>query len=373
MVPIARVNIGLMNRVCWPELRSINVGVVGCGRNSENHLRVYARTPGVRLAAVCDIEEARAELMGRKFGADRICTSMDSMIKLGLDLIDIVTPTPTHAPLTIQALESGHNVLVEKPMSLSSHECMEMISAARKSGYSLCVSHNKRFYESVMQAKQAIEEEQLTVSRMRVTHFFIFGGIRPNWILTEQSGGILWEAMVHHIYLLQHFLGPIERVHAVARKVSHPVHDSITLLTESRGRPGLGEYERRANAPLLAFQLFTEQGDRFDGDLFEDFTLRWPSRHMAGIPDTLMRFSDDLAAPAQKWKSRMRKSVRLPSYGAVTPYKKTFYVIIRRFLSFLAGERPEPPVKAEEGLQTIGVLEGARKSIETGEPQTIPE
>lgn len=352
-------------------LPKLNVGIIGCGRQSENHLRVYAHTKGIRIAAVCDLEEARAEQTAREYGVKQVFTSANAMLKSNLDIVDIVTPTPTHAPLVIQALESGHNVLVEKPMSLSSKECEEMIAASRRSARSLCVCHNKRFYASVMQTKRMIEQDKLTVSRMRLSHFFIYDDLRPRWILTEESGGVLWEAMVHLVYLLQHFLGGIDTVYSFARKGRNPVPDSFTLLTEGKGRGGVAEYERYANAPLLAFQLLTEEGDRFDVDMIDDAIIRFPPRHSRVMPFRLQRLSDDLSVPVSKWKNRLHRSVWQESYGTVTPFKRTFYVLITQYLSYIAGQRSFPPVFAEEGLQAIKVLEAAKKSIESGQRHTV--
>ncbi len=59
------------------------------------------------------------------------------MLDLDLDLVDIVTPTSTHAKLAELALESGRNVLVEQPMVLNSEECQLMMDAAKKSGRTL--------------------------------------------------------------------------------------------------------------------------------------------------------------------------------------------------------------------------------------------
>ncbi|MDH7556950.1 MAG: Gfo/Idh/MocA family oxidoreductase [Candidatus Methanosuratincola sp.] len=168
---------------------NISVGLVGCGRNSDNHLRAYALTPGIQLVAVCDLEEMKAKEKAWKFGAERVYTSYEAMLDLDLDLVDIVTPTPTHSDLAVRALESGYNVLVEKPMALTSRECLDMIAAARRSGKTLCVCHNKRFYDAIVKTKSAIEQEHLRVSRMRVAHYFIYGHMRPDWILTEGSGG----------------------------------------------------------------------------------------------------------------------------------------------------------------------------------------
>jgi len=190
---------------------------------------------------------------------------------------------------------------------------------------------------------------------MRIAHCFIYGDMWPKWILTEESGDILWEAMVHHVFLLQSFLGNIERVHAIAKKIRHPVFDSITFLVQGKDGDGIGEYERYAKAPFLGFQLFTYQGDRFEGDLFHDFVVRWSGRYPDGAPRYVRRFAKDLVIPFLKWKSSLQNPFAQSPYGRVTPYKRTFVVLIRQLLSFLRSQRTAPPVSAEEGLHVIRV------------------
>ncbi|MDA4127726.1 MAG: Gfo/Idh/MocA family oxidoreductase [Thaumarchaeota archaeon] len=352
-------------------MRQIRVGVLGCGKNSANHLRVYARTPGVKLVAVCDPVPGRAEQMAREFGAEQTHLTHEAMLKLDLDLVDIVTEAHTHSTLAIQALESGHNVLVEKPMSLSSKDCQEMISASRRSGRLLCVQHNKRFYAGVMEARRLIDQEGLKVSRAHLNDFFIYSDMRPKWTMTDQEGGLLFESMVHHAYLLEHFLGRIERMHAVARRVKNPIFDSYTFLVNTSGPIGVSEFEWDSESPLLAFRIFTEEGVRFDGDLVGDFVLRWPSRRAISIPRTTRKILDDLAVPIQRWRSYIRMNTRMPGYGAVSPYKKTFYVLIRKYLSSIKKQESAPPVPPEEGLRAIEVLEAARKSIESGNTEAV--
>lgn len=79
--------------------------------------------------------------------------------------------------------------------------------------------------------------------------------------------------------------------------------DSITLLLQSEEGDGIGEYERYAKAPLLGFQLFTREGDRFDGDLFYDFVVMWSNHYPSGTLRYLRRTARDLAIPFLKWKS----------------------------------------------------------------------
>lgn len=352
-------------------VRRLSVGVVGCGRNSDNHLRVYASTEGVRLLAVCDVDSVKAEQKAQRYGAERVLTEFDSMLDLDLDLVDVVTPTPTHARLSELALEAGHNVLVEKPMAVSSAECMSMIRAAERSGRTLCVMHNKRFFDCILRTRGTIDREGLSVSRIRVSHFFPYGHLRPAWPMTEEAGGILWEALVHHVYVVQHFLGEVESVSAVARRVRRPVWDSITLVLRCRGGVGVCEFEYDVMEPLEVFQLTTEEGDRFDGDFINDLVVRRSRSYRArGAPSFFERLSDDLYVPFVKRTQGLRRLMEMPSSGSVTPFTKTFFVLIRQYLSFLAGERASPPVAPQEGLKAIRVLEASRRAIDTGRTQS---
>jgi predicted dehydrogenase len=67
------------------------------------------------VSAICDVDSVRVREVAGKFG---IC-----------DLVDVCTPPKTHAPLTIEALENGAHVLLEKPMATSLAECDQIIAA----------------------------------------------------------------------------------------------------------------------------------------------------------------------------------------------------------------------------------------------------
>jgi len=352
-------------------MRTRKVALIGCGRNSDTHLRVYAQNPEVDLVAVCDIDQGLAESKAKRFAAKSFYTSYEKILSLDLDLIDIVTPTTTHSHLAVEALERGHNVLVEKPMAISSRECSSMIAAARRSGRALTVMHNKRFYNSVIQTKEMLERENLKTSRMRLAHFFIFGAVGGDWILNEESGGLLWDEMVHQVYLLQYFLGLTDRVYGFAKKIHNSVYDSITILLESESGEGVGEYEWSSKAPLQTFQIFTKEGDRFDGDLDQDFLVRWSGSRPTGTPRYLRRFDRDLSLPLLKWRSRRKLPSNHHVYGHLTPYKGTFATVIGELVSFLKGERDRPPVEPGEGLRAIRVLEAARESIQTGKVEKV--
>jgi predicted dehydrogenase len=352
-------------------MKRLRVGVVGCGHNSENHLRVYSHTDGVQLVAVCDAILSRAEEKARRYGVEKALSDFNSLLKCDLDLVDIVTPTVTHGSLTQLALETGHNVLVEKPMAISSDECLRMIRTARKNGRTLCVVHNKRFFDSVIQARRAIDDGSLKMSRMRVTHYFAYGRFLERWRLNEESGGLLWDAVVHPIYLTEHLMGPVSSVYAVARKVKEHAFDSFTIVLQNE-RIGVIEFAWNATQPLLEFQLLGEGGESFHGNLVYDVVTR-KSREDSNFGAYLLGVAaQDLHFPKARAMRYFRNFWEIRSYPGALPFAKTFFTLIRRYLSFLRTESGNPPVPAEEGLRTVMVLEAVKSSIGSGRPQHVP-
>jgi len=60
-------------------MNSVNVGVIGAGIISDVTLNGYAKHPASRVVAVCDIDESRARVKAKKWGAKSIYTSSDEL------------------------------------------------------------------------------------------------------------------------------------------------------------------------------------------------------------------------------------------------------------------------------------------------------
>lgn len=353
-------------------LKSLRVGVVGCGENSDNHLRVYSALKGVRLAAVYDTTIARARAKAIKYAAEEVPRDYDSMLGLKLDLIDIVTPTQTHVELSKLALESGSNVLVEKPMAVTSEECQLMIEAARKNGRTLCVTHNKIFYESLRSMKATLERKGLAPVRADLISFYANARAREgsSWILTEAHGGILWEIAVHDIYLSEYILGPTKRVYAVGNRVNQPQPDSITMLLQSDDAVAVCQTEWNVVQPAEKLQVVTREGDRFITDFYHDAVIRRSRVPRAGETCVMSRFYEDFHDPLANWSKHLRDLIKWRSYQMARPSQRTFFVLIQELVSYLNGENDLLPTRPEDGLKAVRVLEAAKRSIETGTTQS---
>jgi predicted dehydrogenase len=102
-----------------------------CGRIGQRHA-AHIHHAGT-LAAVCDIDVAKVEELGKKYST-HIYTNIDDLLmaEKNLDVVAICTPNGLHAEHSVKALKAGIHVLCEKPMALSIKECGEMIKTAEK-------------------------------------------------------------------------------------------------------------------------------------------------------------------------------------------------------------------------------------------------
>jgi len=135
----------------------LRAGVVGTGMG-RYHMEGYANNPKVDLVAVCDLNEPEAKEMAERFGAKEVYTDWEKMVARDLDIISVATPNYLHAPITIAALESGKNVLCEKPMAARLPEAEAMVRAAERTGRTLLIDMTIRYYPTSRLLRQHTEK-----------------------------------------------------------------------------------------------------------------------------------------------------------------------------------------------------------------------
>lgn len=127
----------------------LRTGVIGVGHLGYHHARVYAGLEGVTLAGVVDIDAARGNKAANDFNTVWF-RSVADLIKAGVDAVSVAVPTTAHCEATLELLEAGADVLVEKPIAGSVWEAGRMVEAARTRGRILQVGHIERFNGAVI-------------------------------------------------------------------------------------------------------------------------------------------------------------------------------------------------------------------------------
>lgn len=194
----------------------MKIAVVGCGVMAQNHVKYILKTPGVKLVAVCDQSELRAQEMARRYNLPYYKSLTRLLKESQPDVVHIVTPCQTHAALSIQSLESGCHVFVEKPLCLTLEEVQAIYAASNKAGRLVSVDHTFLWSSLIQKALLEVDSGRLG----RILHLqYIMGDDYletvkagyARWAL-ELRGGVLCDIIPHPLYLIRAFLPGIQVV-----------------------------------------------------------------------------------------------------------------------------------------------------------------
>ena len=183
-------------------MQKLSLAVVGCGAVSLlQHLPALERRSDVRLAAVVDPDVERGREVARAHGAEAALVSHEDLVGRGIDAAIVATPNHLHAPITIDLLQAGLHVLVEKPMAITAAECDAMIAAADGAGRVLSVGLIQRFSAAARLAKAVIDRGELG----RLHGYEMENGVVFAWPVVSDymfrrdaaGGGVLIDLGVH--------------------------------------------------------------------------------------------------------------------------------------------------------------------------------
>lgn len=145
--------------------KKVKVGIIGTGWIAEAHAACYKRCPDVEIVALADIVPGKAEKFAKDNGIEgaRIYNSDRELIdnEKDIDAVSVCTYNRQHAPCTIYALENGVNVLLEKPMCVTTEEAVAICRAEKASGKVLSIGFQPRFDENMKMVKKVVESGEL--------------------------------------------------------------------------------------------------------------------------------------------------------------------------------------------------------------------
>ena len=128
--------------------KKIKAGVIGVGHLGEFHLQKYAALPEVELVGVVDIDRERAEDIARRYDTQSFESHQDLLEQV--DGVSLAVPTEAHFDLSMEILEKGVHLLVEKPITHKLADADKMIALARERNLVLQVGHIERFNPAVI-------------------------------------------------------------------------------------------------------------------------------------------------------------------------------------------------------------------------------
>jgi len=252
----------------------MKVAVIGCGNISKRHLEALRNNPETEIIAVVDIKPERADNAAKVYRA-KAYYDFDELLKNEKpDSIHICIPHYLHTDYAVKALNSGINVLTEKPCSVSFEEVEMLRNAQKSSGKQLGVCFQNRYNNCVCLAKKIIDEKslgKLVSIRAFVTWSRGEDYYSDDWhgSADKECGGVLINQAIHTLDLIQYFGGKCKKVTA------HVSNDHLKGIIEVEDNASvLMELDGGKTAMLYATTAYSENSDVFIELSFEKGKLR---------------------------------------------------------------------------------------------------
>ena len=205
----------------------INFAVIGLGHIGKRHMEMIKRNPETQVVAICDIKP-KEELELTDSDNIPFFDSIDALLKSGIDIdvVNICTPNGFHAQYAIKALETGHHVVLEKPIALRKHDAEQVVyKSLEMSKHVFCVMQNRYSPPSVW-LKEVVSQKllgkiymvQLNCYWNRDDRYYKPG----NWHGTQElDGGTLFTQFSHFIDIMYWLFGDITNIKGKFADFSH--------------------------------------------------------------------------------------------------------------------------------------------------------
>lgn len=222
--------------------KNINWAMIGCGQVTE-----IKSGPGLykaeysKLYGVYDVNIMKAQDYANRHNVEFVFNSIDELLASDeIDIVYIATPPKFHKEYAIKALNKGKNVYVEKPISLSHEETMEICKLANEKKLKVYVAFYRRGQEKYKKIKDLIESGEIGKLRMiKVTQQQPVEEVEKNketlpWRLNKEisGGGKFIDMALHILDIIQYIVGDISEMDGIVDNIGKYYEvDDIVLAT----------------------------------------------------------------------------------------------------------------------------------------------
>ena len=218
---------------------TIRVVVVGVGEFGRNHARVWSEMEGAELVGVVDANQERAAQVAAEFKT-RVIRDVYALATEKIDAVSLAIPTSEHSRVGCNLLDSGMDLLVEKPMASTVGEANGLIASAERAKRILQIGHLERYNSAVVAVRKI-------VSRPMFFEVHRLGVFTPRSLDVD----VVYDLMIHDLDILLSLVNaPIVEIKAVGVPVITEKND----IAQARI-----EFETGTVANLTASRVSTER------------------------------------------------------------------------------------------------------------------
>jgi UDP-N-acetyl-2-amino-2-deoxyglucuronate dehydrogenase len=230
----------------------VRMGIIGCGAAGLIEARAIVNSHSARLVMVADIEPRAARQAGEKFGVPHVHSAEELLASSEVDAVSIALPHHLHLPVGLLAAAAGKHAIIEKPLTTSASDALELIEAFERARRTLSVWLERRYCPFVEPARRFLAEGHigriiyvtLDVMGHKPRSYWAYGmrneSFPSNWrkSWTTSGGGVLLMNAVHQIDVVRYITGlEVAEVFAKMRTFYHDVEveDTLAAVLEFEG------------------------------------------------------------------------------------------------------------------------------------------
>ena len=326
-------------------MEPVRLAIIGGGVIGRRHAGAISMIKNAKLVAICDPGSG-----GRQLAEDMgVALHVDTHTLFAEENVDgviVSTPTEHHFLPTVQALDAGCHVLVEKPITATLSEADQIISKASDRGRHVLVGHHRRYYSLVHKAREIVQSGELgqvvAVNgqwTVRKAEDYYESSWRKKW----KAGPILTN-LIHELDSLRYICGD---VHSICAEISNEIckwekeDAAAVILRFMNGAIGTFIISDQATSPW-AWELATGETAFFPYS--GQNTLRFMGTKAAlDFPNLTLWHHGDCAA---NWNQEIKP------YKIKNVFDDAFSLQIQHFLAVIL-KKEQPLVSAVDGRATL--------------------
>ena len=176
------------------------IALVGYGYWGPNLLRNFYETADCEVLYVCDNDLIRLKDVRKRYPSIMLTGSFDDVLRDSeVDAVVIAVPTKYHFEIAKKSIASGKDVLIEKPMTITSKEAEALNEFAAKNKRIVMVDHTFLFTEAVRKLKKIIDAG--TLGRI-----IYIDSVRVNLGLVQKDSNVIFDLATHDVSILKYLL-----------------------------------------------------------------------------------------------------------------------------------------------------------------------
>ena len=320
-------------------MTKLKVALIGAGGWGLQHARIFAARPDVDFCAIAGRSFDKTHQRAQRFGVRGYTDVAEMLDQERPDLVSMCLPNQGHFQTTLQVIQAGYPLLVEKPLVFDLHEAEVLINEADKRNLFFAINFNHRYARPVQMAHQAIQQGRLG-EPVFVT--WRFGGEG----LSDHPHANLIETQCHGFDQLEYLGGPI-----------------TSIMAQMTDKTGAG-----FRTLVLALQFANGAVGSLVGSY--DASYAYPGTHMLEvsgthgrvlIEDTVRRYSFQAAGSetAEVWQAGYFNDIDREFLRTFDKHMEVLFDAFKR--------NDAPPIHARAGLRALKLAYAAIESFETGQ------